>query len=113
MQFKDDNWESLYVRAKRLEEASVSYSEIERRLSEQEDDAILVSEIVKHLRKTKYAIQRKNGLQKITFGILFLIIGFLITCMNFHSNQSFTIVMYSFTTVGLFLIFWGLYDVVG
>ncbi len=113
MQFKEDNWESLYIQAKKLAEERVSFSEIEQKLSEKENDSVLISEIIKQLRKTQHAIQMKNGLRKIVFGALFLIIGFLITCINFHSNQSFTIVMYSFTTIGLCLIFWALYDIFG
>lgn len=113
MQSTNDNWENLYLYAKKLADQRIAYPEIEKQLSEKESDSMLVAEIVRHLRKTRYATQRKSGLQKIAFGSLFLILGFLITCVNFHSNQSFTIVMYSFTTIGLFLIFWGLYDIVG
>lgn len=113
MQLKDDNWENLYVHAKKLAEKRVSYTEIEKQLSDKDGDTVIAAEIVKQLRQTRYAVQRKSGLQKIAFGSLFLILGFLITCINFHSNQSFTIVMYSFTTIGLGLVFWGLYDIVG
>lgn len=113
MPVKDDNWESLYVHAKKLADQRMSYTDIEKQLLETETNPQLVSEIVKQLRQTRYAVQRKSGLQKIAFGSLFLVIGFLITCVNFHSNQSFSIVMYSFTSLGLLLIFWGLYDIVG
>lgn len=113
MRNKEDNWQDLYAYAKQLADKRVSYLEIEKQLSEKESDSVVVAEIVSQLRKTRYAVQRKSGLQKIAFGSLFLILGFLITCVNFHSNQSFTIVMYSFTSIGLFLIFWGLYDIVG
>lgn len=113
MRYNDYNWENLYAYAKKLADNRVSYNEIEKQLSEKESDPMLVGEIISQLRKTRYAVQRKSGLQKIAFGSLFLILGFLITCVNFHANQSFTIVMYSFTTVGLCLVFWGLYDIVG
>lgn len=110
---KDDNWENLYVMAKNLAEKKVPFSEIEIQLLTQENDTLRVAEIIKQLKQTHCAVKRRSGLQKIGFGSLFLVVGFLITCVNFHSNQSFTIVMYSFTSLGLFLVFWGLYDIVG
>lgn len=112
-QKKDDNWENLYVKAKTLAENKVSFSEIENQLLTEEKDSLLVTDIIKQLKQTHYAVKRKSGLQKLGFGSLFLVVGFLITCVNFHSNQSFTIVMYSFTSLGLFLVFLGLYDIVG
>jgi hypothetical protein len=113
MQFKEDHWESLYVFAKNLADSNVSFHEIEKQLSHKTTDTSLVVEITNQVKKVHYAVKRKNGFIKLGFGALFLIVGFLITCINFHSNQSFTIVMYSTSTIGLILIFWGLYDIIG
>lgn len=110
---KDDQWEDLYVFAKEMADHNKSYSEIEKQLSQKTDDTLVIAEIISQIKKVHYAINRKNGLTKIGFGCLFLVIGFLITCINFHSNQSFTIVMYSSSSVGLLLILWGLYDIIG
>lgn len=110
---KDDRWDSLYDYARKLVESGVQYSELEKQLLTKENDPLIVHDIVRQLKRVHYAVKRKSGLQKIAFGSLFLVIGFFITCVNFHSNQSFTIVMYGFTSLGLFFIFWGLYDVVG
>jgi hypothetical protein len=113
MQLKEDHWESLYVFAKNLAENNVSFPEIEEQLSYKTTDAALVTEITNQVKKVHYAVKRKNGLIKLGFGVLFLVAGFLITCINFHANQSFTIVMYSSSSIGLTLIFWGLYEIVG
>jgi hypothetical protein len=113
MQLKDDHWESLYLFAKNLAENHVSFHEIEKQLSQKTSDPILIEEIIKQIKQVHYAIKRKNGMLKIGLASIFLVVGFLITCINFHSNQSFTIVMYSFTSIGLGLLFWGLYEIIG
>ena len=113
MQLKEDHWESLYVFAKNLAEKNIAFSEIENQLHSQTSDKALITEIIQQVKKVHYAIKRKNGLVKIGFGALFLLAGFFITCINFHSNQSFTIVMYSSTSLGLLFVFWGLYEVIG
>ncbi len=113
MKFKEDHWESLYVFAKNLSDSHISFNEIEKQLMQKTTDANLVTEITNQVKKVHYAIKRKNGLIKLGFGALFLLAGFLITCINFHTNQSFTIVMYSSSSVGLLLIFWGLYEIIG
>ncbi len=113
MELKDDQWEHLYVFAKTLDDKHVSFSEIEKQLSSKTDDTILIAEIMKQIKKVHYAVKRKQGFVKLGFGAIFLLAGFFITCFNFHSNQSFTIVMYSSSSVGLMLIFWGLYEIIG
>ena len=113
MDLKDDHWEKLYLFAKDLAKRNIDYDEIKKQLSERTDDPLIVVEIIQQIKKIQYAIHRKNGLIKIGFGALLLLLGFLITCINFHSNQSFTSIMYSTSTIGLALIFWGLYDVMG
>ncbi len=113
MNLKDDHWEELYLFAKDLADHKHSFEEIEKQLSKKTDDSLVKAEIIKQIKKVQYAVQRKNGLTKIGFGAVFLVVGFLITCVNFHSNQSFTIVMYSTSSIGLLFIFWGLYDIIG
>lgn len=58
-----------------------------------------------HLKKTK------QGKLKLLIGIALLGINFIITCINFHNNEPFAIIMYSFTSVGALLLFWGVYDI--
>lgn len=113
MKLKDDHWEELYVYAKDLADHKNSYSEIEKQLSKKTDDSLVIAEIIKQIKKVQHAVHRKNGLTKMGFGVMFLLVGFLITFVNFHANQSFTIVMYSTSTIGLILIFWGLYEIIG
>lgn len=110
---KDEQWESLYLFAKHLLDEHTSFSDIETHLSKKTEDAVLVAEIIKQLKQVHYAIKRRSGMVKLGIAGFFLLVGFLITCVNFHSNQSFTIVMYSFTTIGLSFLFYGLYEIIG
>ncbi|MCF8422855.1 MAG: hypothetical protein K9H41_00790 [Bacteroidia bacterium] len=113
MQLNEDHWDSLYVFAKNLADKNVPFDEIKSQLRQHTSNEQIIAEIIKRIKKVQYAIKRKNGLVKIGFGVMFLLSGFLITCVNFHSNQSFTIVMYSSTSLGLLFAFIGLYDVIG
>lgn len=113
MQNKDDIWDNLYVYAKEQADRNISFSDIEHNLKQKTNDTELINEVIKQVKKVHYAVKRKRGLTKVLFGVLFLFAGFAITFINFHSNQSFTIVMYSFTTIGLGILFWGLYEAFG
>jgi len=61
----------------------------------------------------KNSRKSKSGVIKLGIGAFLLLTSFLITCVNFHSNQPFTLLMYSLTTAGALLLFWGLYDLFG
>lgn len=109
----DEQWEKLYLLAKRLVERDPYFPEIEKQLLEQCPNKELVDEVLKQVKTVHYAQKRKNGLVKIGFGSLLLLVGFALTVMNFYSNESFSGVMYGFTSAGLLLLFWGLYDMFG
>jgi len=110
---KEEHWENLYVFAKHLADANKSFDEIERQLKCKTDDPMMIAEMLTQIKKVRHAVKTKNGVVKLGFGAMFLLLGFIITVFNFHANQSFTMVMYSFTTIGLILLFWGLYDIIG
>jgi hypothetical protein len=109
----DEQSEKLYVFAKHLADTNTSFDEIEKQLKLKTENHEQINTIIKTLKKIRYALKTKNGLIKLGIGALFLVVGFLITCINFHANQSFTFVMYGFTSIGLVLIFWGLVDIIG
>ena len=112
MRLIDEEWEDLYLHAKSLVDRHLGFPEIEKELLQKTNDEVLVADIIKQIKQVHYSVKRKNGLIKLGIASVFLVVGFLITCINFHSNQSFTIVMYSFTSIGLFLLFWGLYEII-
>lgn len=109
----DEEWERLYVFAKYLADTNKSFEEIENQLKQKTNDEATITDIIKRLKKVRHAVKTKSGLMKLGIGALFLVVGFLITCINFHNNQSFTFVMYGFTSIGLVLMLWGLYEIIG
>lgn len=113
MDLKDDHWEELYLYAKQLADHKSTYEEIENQLSKKTDDHALIREIILQIKKVKCSLRRKNGLSKVGLGATLLFSGFLVTCINFHSDQSFATIMYTTSTIGLILVFWGFYDIVG
>lgn len=110
---QNNNWDELYSFAKKQQESRVNYTVIEKQLVEKTGNSVQASEIINQHKKNKHNIKHKYGLRKLTIGALLLIAGFIITCVNFHNNTSFTMVMYGFTIVGLLFVFWALYDIVG
>lgn len=103
----------LYDLAMHLKEVSSDFEKIREKLSRKTDDQEMIDAVMKEVKKAHYASKRKSGLTKMGIGLVLMLIGFCITCFNFHSNKSFTFVMYGFTAAGLVLLMWGLYDLVG
>ncbi len=110
---KNESSDNLYAFAKQEVVISGNWEEVEKKLHAKTSDQQVIDEILKELKKEEQAARLKSGLTKLGIGGALLILGFLITCINYHSNTSFTIVMYGFTTTGLLLMFWGLYDIIG
>ncbi len=111
MQAQEEN--ELYHWAKHQHDAHVEFDRIEEQLNEKTNDAVLVSAVIKRLKKEYYDARHKSGLIKLGTGLGLMLIGFCVTCFNFHTNQSFTVVMYGFTAAGLVLLLWGLYELIG
>ena len=110
---KDEQWANLYMYAKNQMGIHKNFVEVKLNLFEKTNDHQLTAEILTQIKKVQYAIKAKNGRAKIGFGAIFLLIGFLIIFIDFYSNQPFSFVTYSFSTIGLVLMLWGLYDLIG
>jgi hypothetical protein len=109
----DEKYSELYQKAKLWYDQHKTFSEISERLLTEGSDESTAVEIVKQLKLIHYAVKRKRGTMIILTGSILLFIGFVMTVSNFYANESFTYVMYGFTSVGLLLIFVGLYDCFG
>lgn len=109
----EDRNDELYLYARQLVERDTDFKHIREMLYERTGDRKLSDEIVDQVRDVYYAKKRKEGLAKLGIGCVLLVIGFVLTVINYHSNESFSLVMYGFTSGGLCLLFWGLYDMFG
>lgn len=110
---KIENLDWFITKALELNSTGKSISEIEAILKENGADAIEIESAISAVKKRIHKQRSNAGVKKIGIAVLFLLAGFIITIFNFHSNQSFTMVMYSFTSIGLILLFWGLYEIIG
>jgi hypothetical protein len=63
------------------------------------------------LKKEKHDRHMKTGKTKIVIALLLLGTSFVVACLNFHSNVSFTFVLYNFSIAGILLLLWGGYDI--
>ena len=93
--------------------SNVSFDDIEKKILAKTQDQLLTEKVIKLLKKDHYDKKHKSGFYKLLIGSLFLLSGFFTTVCFYHSGMSITVIMYTFTTVGCVLLFWGLYDMIG
>lgn len=67
--------------------------------------------ILQPIKTAHYKKSRKTGTQCLAIGFTMILFGFVITCSNFHTNQPVTWAMYGLTTMGLMMVFYGLYKI--
>jgi hypothetical protein len=109
----DVQYEEMYRMATLLLERGSSNEVLETHLKQKSDDIVLITVVIKEAKKDYYARMRKEGNVYIGIGSALILLGFLITCFNFHSNKSFDYAMYGFTSIGISLVFVGLYKIIG
>lgn len=106
-------YDDLYTMTRSLLSRGTETDMLEKHLLQKTDDIVLIAVVIKEARKDYYAILRKEGLAKIALGSILIVVGFLITCLNFHSNKSFDFAMYGLTSIGILFVFWGLFKMIG
>ncbi|MBK7665941.1 MAG: hypothetical protein IPJ32_00520 [Sphingobacteriaceae bacterium] len=106
-------WDELVELANEFYARQYDFEKITEILLEKHNDEAMVYAVVKKVKSDHYAKHRKEGLVILGIGLVVILAGFLITCFNFHSNKSFTMAMYGLTSLGLVIVFVGLYKIVG
>lgn len=106
-------WDELVELANESYARNYDFEKITEILLQKHNDEAMVYAIVKRVKSEHYAKHRKEGLVILGVGLVLILAGFLITCFNFHSNKSFTVAMYGLTSLGLVVVFVGLYKIVG
>lgn len=109
----EEKHEELHHKAIIWVQQHKTFSDIHDDLIKEGCDDLEAAEIVKEVKLIHYAQKRQKGGMIILVGSILLLIGFLLTVSNFYANTSFAYVMYGFTSVGLLVIFYGLYEVFG
>lgn len=106
-------YDSLYKEVIALLEKGQPTEFIEQHLQKRTNDPITIAVAIKEAKKDYYAFRRKEGLARICIGAVLILLGFIITAFNFHSDKSFSAAMYGLTSIGLGFVFWGLYKLIG
>ena len=106
-------WNEIHSLANQYYASGISFQDIKEKLIERFRDEGLVNEVVDEIRSEIYAQKRKEGISIIGIGLVLILAGFIITCFNYHSNQSVSLAMYGLTTLGIIIAFAGLYKIMG
>ncbi len=105
--------DQLCAKVMKLLDDGCSTTAIEAQLQAETNDADLIASVIKKAKKDFFRMRRHEGLVRIAIGAFIIVAGFVITCFNFHTNRSVDFAMYGLTSVGLIIIFWGLYKIIG
>ena len=109
----EETYARLYEEGKLMLKHHQSWDEIQFNLSKIGADETTAVEIVKQLKLIYWAQKRKSGLNYIGIGASLLLVSFIYVCASFNTQTNFTYVMYGFTSAGLLLMFYGLYEMIG
>ncbi len=113
MSLNKDIWNELHQLANQYYAGGMTFDHIRQKLSSRCDNKELVNEVVDTVRSEIYSQKRKEGTTIVGIGLVLILAGFVITCFNYHSNQSFEFAMYGLTTIGIIVVFIGLYKIIG
>ena len=106
-------WDSLYNLAYDYYEKGMDFEQIHKKLIQQHNDEAIIFAIIKKIKADHYAKSAKEGRKFLLIGLVLILAGFLITCINFHSNKSIAFAMYGLTSAGLIVVFYALYKIIG
>lgn len=97
--------------AKKQKQTGKNLKEIEQLLREQTNNESLSDEVFMNFKKELYQEYFRKGMRKIGLAVVLLLFSFVYSCIHFHNNEPFELVMYTFTIAGTGLLFWGCYDI--
>jgi hypothetical protein len=103
----------LYSLANQYLAGGMEFELIREKLLQRCGNEDIVSSILSHVKKEYYLQRREEGTAILGVGLVVILTGFVITCFNYHSNQSVTFTMYGLTSLGILIVFWGLYKIIG
>lgn len=93
--------------------SGMDFEKIKDKLLQHCNDEEIVSMIISRSKTDYYNQRRKEGTSILGIGLTLILLGFAITCFNYHSNQSVTFAMYGLTSGGILIVIWGLYKIMG
>jgi hypothetical protein len=89
------------------------FENVRERLLEKCKDEQLTLDVLAKVKAEIYAQKTKEGVTILLIGLVLILLGFVLTCFNYHSNRSVSFAMYGLTTIGISIVIWGLYKIMG
>lgn len=105
--------EELYAAGNACRQRGMDFNAVQQHLLTLSNDEELVLAVMKKIKSAHYAESTKVGVKFIMVGLVLLLVGFIMACVNYHSNQSINFAMYGVTSAGLINLCFGLYKVIG
>jgi hypothetical protein len=81
---------------------------IRSKLIEQGADDQTIEVLFSQLEKQRHGHRRVKGVNLVFLGGAVLVIGFLLTYLFYDSGETMHYIMYSFTTLGILILGWGI-----
>jgi len=91
----------------------IEYHHIEVNLAKEGATEVHIEIIIRELKDIHYIRRKKRGFKLVFAGAFLLVFGFVLTLLLFHSGNSINYAMYGLTTAGIFLLLWGMIDLMG
>lgn len=107
----ETNKETLLHKAVDMHAHGSSVNDIEVELIKQNHSQELIADVIADLKKEIHKKNLKAGRAFVLAGCIIMVFGFVLTCIKFHANDSVNMVMYGFTTLGICILFVGLYKI--
>lgn len=108
-----EHFEELYLLAVKLLEQGQQADALEKHLLQCSDDIVLINVAIKEAKNSHYSRLRKDGFRLVVIGCITGLSGFLITFINFNTSRSIDLAMYGLTSLGITIVFWGLFKIIG
>lgn len=107
------NFQHYISQIQQWKNEGVETTEIIFRLQQQNLSEDMVNNVLNEWKKLHYAKKRNAGFIWVGTGGAIMLISFIISMLLFEKGQSFTFVLYTFTFLGIAIVFKGLIDILG
>lgn len=102
---------AYWSRVVKLHREGYPINTIRQLLKNEGADEVLVTEALCKLKLILYKKKKNKAVVIMIVGAVILLMGFVMTVLLFHSNHSFDLFLYGFTSIGILLLGYGVYEV--
>ncbi len=99
--------------AQGLLEQGKTFSEIQQALTERSVPDEDITQVMTHVKDTRYQKHRSIGMPLIAAGVVLCVTGFIVVVVSTHTGTAFNLALYGMTGVGASTIMGGLFVILG